>query len=318
MTLTQLEYVVAVATYKSFVAAAEKTFVTQPTLSMQINKLEEELSVKIFDRIKHPITPTEVGAKIVEQAKVILAEAGKISEIVDKSQGKVSGKFRLAVIPTIAPNILPKLLDNYSKAFPDVSMVVTEAKTSEIINMLKNDEIDAGLLATPLDDNRLREIPLFYEPLVGYFHAQEKALSKKTINEKDIDLSKIWMMNEGNCLRNQIINLCSEQVQKLQEDKPFRYESGNVDTLRKMVDKNGGMAVFPELATREFDEEAFDKIRYFSDPEPVREISLVTNEHFVKYGILNTLTDEILALVPEKMRAQKKNRRILRIQTSKL
>lgn len=318
MTLTQLEYVVAVATFKSFVAAAEKTFVTQPTLSMQINKLEEELNVKIFDRYRHPIVPTEVGAKIVEQAKIILTEAKKIDELVNKSQGKVSGTFKLAVIPTIAPSIVPKLLDKYSEKFPDVSLSVIEAKTSEIITKLKNDEIDCGLLATPLDESRLKETPLFYEPLVAYFHEDEKELSKKTVQPEDIDLSKIWMMNEGNCLRNQVINLCNDQVEKLQQERAFRYESGNVDTLRKMVDRNGGLSVFPELSTQEFEEDAFERIRYFSDPEPVREISLVTNEHFVKLGIFQSLMDSILEMVPEKMRAQTKNRKILRIQTSKL
>lgn len=318
MTLTQLEYVVAVATFKSFVAAAEKTFVTQPTLSMQINKLEEELNVKIFDRYRHPIVPTEIGEKIVAQAKIILSESKKIDELVNSNLGKVIGTFRVAVIPTIAPNIVPRLLEKYAAAFPDVSLVITEAKTKEIISKLKNNEIDCGLLATPLDDNRLKEFPLFYEPLVGYFNKDEKALAKMTINPDDIDLARIWMMNEGNCLRNQVMDLCSDHIDKIQEGKPYRYESGNVGTLKKMVDMNGGMSVFPELATTEFEEEAFDRIRYFSDPEPVREISLVTNEHFVKQGIFQSLVDTILELVPEKMRAQTKNRKILRIQTSKL
>lgn len=318
MTLTQLEYVVAVATYKSFVAAAEKTFVTQPTLSMQINKLEEELNVKIFDRYKHPIVPTDIGEKIVEQAKIILAESKKIDELVNKSQGVVSGTFRLAVIPTIAPNIVPYLLVKYAEHFPEVKLIITEAKTKDIIEKLKNNEIDCGLLATPLDDNRLKEFPLFYEPLVGYFHKDEKALSKKTITAEDIDLSKIWMMNEGNCLRNQVIELCSDHVDKLQAQRPYKYESGNVGTLKKMVDNNGGLSVFPELSTRDFEDDSLDNIRYFSDPEPVREISLVISDHFVKMGIFQTLSETILELVPEKMRAQTKNRKILRIQTSKL
>lgn len=318
MTLTQLEYVVAIATYKSFVAAAEKSFVTQPTLSMQINKLEEELNVKIFDRYKHPIVPTEIGARIVEQAKIILAEAKKIDEIVADGLGRIAGKFKLAVIPTISPSIIPNLLDKFTEKYPDVSLTIIEAKTTDIVNMLKKDEIDCGLLATPLDDNRLKETPIFYEPLVAYFNANEKALEKKTVNPEDIDLSKIWLMNEGNCLRNQVIDLCGHQVEKIQENRPFRYESGNVDTLRKMVDKHGGLSVFPELSVLEFEEEAFDRIRYFSDPEPVREISLVTNEHFVKAGILQSLMDTILEMIPEKMRVQKKNRKILRIQTSKL
>lgn len=318
MTLTQLEYVVAVATYKSFVAAAEKTFVTQPTLSMQINKLEEELNIKIFDRYKHPIVPTEVGLKIVEQAKIILAEAQKIDELIHKSQGVVSGSFTMAVIPTIAPTIIPKLLEIYSTHFPNVTLSILEAKTPIIIEQLKNNEIDCGLLATPLEDNRIKEIPLFYEPLVAYFNKEEKVLKKRTITPEDIDLSKIWLMNEGNCLRNQVLTLCNQQVEAMQADRPYKYESGNVETLRKMVDRNGGLSVFPELSTLEFEEEAFERIRYFSAPEPVREISIVTNEHFVKMGILQSLMDTILSFIPEKMRVQRKDRKILRIQSSKL
>lgn len=318
MTITQLEYVVTIATYRSFVAAAEKCFVTQPTLSMQIQKLEEELGVKIFDRNKHPIEITEIGEKVLEQARIILAEAERLNEVIQEEQARLNGAFKLAVIPTVAPNILPSLLENYAKKYPNMTLQVTEMETRHIVTALRNNEISAALLSTPLEENGIKEYPLFYEPFVGYFNKGEKALEKRLITPEDIALDRIWLLNEGHCMRNQIIDLCSDNIQRLQAERPYRYESGNVETLRRMVEKNGGMAVLPELATLEFTEDQVENIRYFEDPEPVREISLVTTGHFVRMSVLQSLMDEILELVPEKMRVQKKNRKVLRIQSARL
>eukprot|EP01030_Chromulinospumella_sphaerica_P034441 gene34441-biopygen15464 len=191
-------------------------------------------------------------------------------------------------------------------------------ETNQIIVALRNNEIDAALLSTPLEENGIKEYPLFYEPFVGYFSEGEAALKKRMISPEDIALDRIWLLNEGHCMRNQIINLCSEQIQKLQAERPYRYESSNVETLRRMVEKNGGMAILPELATLEFNEDQIEHIRYFDGQEPVREISLVTSSYFVKDTVLQSLMDEILKLVPEKMRVQKKNRKVLRIQSAKL
>ncbi len=318
MTITQLEYVVAVATYKSFVSASEKCFVTQPTLSMQIQKLEDEMGIKIFDRNKHPIAVTDLGATIIAQARVALAECERMHEIIQLQQTSLTGIFKFAAIPTVAPNILPALLENYAKSHPGVKMQVKEMETDQIITALLNNEIDAALLSTPLEEKGIKEYPLFYEPFVGYFSNGEPALKKRMIIPSDIELDRIWLLNEGHCMRNQIINLCSDQIQKLQAERPYRYESSNVETLRKMVEKNGGMSILPELATLEFNEDQIERIRYFENPEPVREISLVTNSHYVKMTILQTLMDEILKLIPEKMRVQKKNRKVLRIQSAKL
>lgn len=318
MTITQLEYVVAVATYKSFVAAAEKCFVTQPTLSMQIQKLEEELGVKLFDRNKHPIAVTVMGDAIVEQARIIIAECNKVTELIQVQQNILGGTLRFAVIPTVAPYIIPGLLEHYSTAFPDVRLDVMELETHQIIAALKNNEIDIALVSTPLEEANIKEYPLFYEPFVTYFAPKEPALKKRTISASDVELDRIWLLNEGHCMRNQILELCSDQIKKLQVKKPYRYESSNVETLRKMVDKNGGMTVLPELATVEFNEDEMEHVRYFENPEPVREISLVTNAHFVKISILESLMDEILKLVPEKMRVQNKKRKVLRIQSAKL
>lgn len=318
MTITQLEYVVAVATYKSFVAAAEKCFVTQPTLSMQIQKLEDELGIKLFDRNKHPIAITAMGQAIVDQARTVLAECEKIYELIQSQQNRLAGTFKFAIIPTVAPYILPGLLENFVAHYPDVKLQVTEMETDQIIKALRNNEIDAGLLSTPLEQNGIKEYPLFYEAFVTYFSADEPALKKRLISPQDVSLDRIWLLNEGHCMRNQIINLCSDQIQRLQAGRPYRYESSNVETLRKMVDKNKGLTVLPELATMEFTEDQMDRIRYFEDPEPVREISLVTNDHFVRLTLLQSLMDETLKLVPEKMRVQKKNRKVLRIQSAKL
>lgn len=318
MTITQLEYVVAVATYKSFVAAAEKSFVTQPTLSMQIQKLEDELGIRLFDRTKHPIAVTDIGEAIVAQAKKVLEECERVNELIQGQQDTLQGTFHLAVIPTIAPYILPGLLDRYHTAYPKVKLQVSELETAAVLRAVRNGEIDAGLVSTPLEENHIREYPLFYEPFVTYFAEGDPALKKRLITPKDVDLSQIWLLSEGHCMRNQVLDLCSEQIHKLQATKPYRYESSNVETLRRLVDKNGGQTVLPELAVSEFGEDAQDRLRYFEDPEPVREIGLITNDHFVRMSLLQSLMDEIGALVPEKMRVQKKNRKVLRIQSARL
>ena len=318
MTITQFEYAVAVATYRSFVAAAEKCFVTQPTLSMQIQKLEDELGIKLFDRNKHPIAVTAMGEAIIKQARIILSECEKINELIQSQQNSLSGRFKLAVIPTIAPYILPGLLQGYGKKYPDVKLEIRELETHRIISALKNNEIDAGLVSTPLQENNIKEYPLFYEPFVGYFAEGEPALKKRLVSGDDIALDRIWLLNEGHCMRNQILDLCSDHIEQLQANKTFQYESSNVETLRKMVDRNNGLTILPELAISEFNDDQMDRVRYFVEPEPVREVSLVTNDHFVRISLLQSLMDEILNLVPEKMRVQKKNRKVLRIQSAKL
>ncbi|HTO15939.1 MAG TPA: hydrogen peroxide-inducible genes activator [Edaphocola sp.] len=318
MTLTQLEYVVAVATYRSFVAAAEKCFVTQPTLSMQIQKLEDELGVKIFDRNKHPIMPTEIGVAIVSQAKIILSESGKVNEIIQKSKDEVWGAFRLAIIPTIAPYILPSFLANYAAKYPKVKLTVIEMTTQSIIKALENDELDAAILSTPLERSQIKEYPLFFETLIAYFSKDEASKLPNAIKPKDINLEKLWLLHEGNCLRNQVLNLCVENIQNIQANRPYLYESGSVDMLRKMVDTNGGVTILPELATFEFQDKFLDNIRYFEDPQPEREVSIVTNNHFVRNSILQSIKTEILNIIPEKMKIHKEGRNILKIQTAKL
>src|SRR6185312_6671279 len=211
MTITQLEYVVAVATYKSFVAAAEKCFVTQPTLSMQIQKLEDTLGVKIFDRSKQPVTPTEIGIDIISQARILLAESEKIKEIISDRQKDLSGELKVGIIPTVSPYILPKILSGFIEKYPQVKLIVWEQTTEQIIQQLKLGMIDCGILSTPLHENSLTEIPVFYENFVAYTSKNSKLYKKKNVNPDDIDIEEIWLLNEGHCMREQVLNICQRR-----------------------------------------------------------------------------------------------------------
>src|ERR1700733_11660793 len=201
MTITQLEYVVAIDTYRSFVSAADKCFVTQPTLSMQIQKLEDTLGVKIFDRSKQPVIPTEIGSEIIAQARVMLSEAEKIKEIISDRQRELSGELKVGIIPTIAPYILPKILHGFIEKYPAVKLIVWEQTTETIIQQLKLGMIDCGILSTPLHENNLTELPVFYENFVAYVSKNSTLSKKKTISPDDIDMEEIWILNEGHCMR---------------------------------------------------------------------------------------------------------------------
>src|SRR5476649_2103128 len=206
MTIVQLEYIVAVDTYRSFVMAAEKCFVTQPTLSMQIQKLEDTLGVKLFDRSKQPVTPTEIGIDIIYQARIVLAESEKIKEIVSDRQKELSGELKVGIIPTISPYMLPKILHSFIEKYPQVKLIVWEQTTEHIIQQLKLGTLDCGILSTPLHESNLTEIPVFYENFVAYASKNSKLYKKKSITPEDIDMEEIWILNEGHCMREQVLN----------------------------------------------------------------------------------------------------------------
>ena len=304
MTLVQLEYIVAVDTYRSFVSAAEKCFVTQPTLSMQIQKLEEFLNVKIFDRSKQPVTPTEIGTQIIEQARIVLQENNKIKEIISNQQQDVTGELKIGIIPTIAPYLLPEVIAAMLQKYPDLKLLIWEYTTEDIIHHLKTGVIDCGILATPLIDTNITEHPLYYETFVGYVSKNSKLYKKKTIDAQDFEEENIWLLNEGHCMRSQVLNICrSTKNNKLQA---LTYNTGSVETLIRMVDVNDGTTLLPELSLHDLNNKQLNKVRYFKSPEPVREISLVTHKNFVKKKMLNALKEEILALIPKGMKNRKK------------
>ncbi|WP_345953893.1 LysR substrate-binding domain-containing protein [Mucilaginibacter sp. PAMB04168] len=305
MTITQLEYIVAVDTYKSFILAAEKCFVTQPTLSMQVQKLEDMLGVKIFDRARQPISATEVGAEIIAQARVMLAESYKIKEIVTDRQKELSGDLKIGIIPTIAPYLLPRIITRFIEKYPQVKLVVWEQNTEQIIQQLKMGVIDCGILSTPLHENALTEIPVFYENFVAYTSKASKLYKKKNISPEDIDVEELWVLDEGHCMREQVLNICQRR-KSTKGFQHFEYNTGSVDTLKRMVDQNNGATILPELALDDLNEKQMDRIRYFKAPEPAREVSIVIQRNFLKRRIIEALKNEILHFIPKKLRTKKK------------
>lgn len=298
----QLEYIVAVDTYRHFKTAADKCFVTQPTLSMMIQKLEEELGTQLFDRSKHPVIPTESGVEIIKQARIILESVNKIPEIIQEQKNILKGELRLAVIPTVAPYLLPLFVSSFIQKYKDVKLKISELTTNQIITALENGQIDAGILATPLQKKNLKETPLYYEQFVVYASDKEEVLKMDKVEINNLNNYKIWFLEEGHCMRNQVLNLCS-----LPGNNEFslnlEYESGSIETLKRMVKMNSGITILPELALDGLNEAELKQIRYFENPPPVREISLVIYRHFVKKRILDALSSEISNNLPQSLKS---------------
>jgi len=302
MTFTQLQYVLAVNKYRHFVTAAEKCFVTQPTLSMQIQKLEEELGVTIFDRSKQPVAVTHDGLVIIQQAQKIMHEAAVMKELVDANKNTVEGELTIGIIPTLAPYLLPFFVNTLIKKYPKIILKVEEVTTADIIEKLKNDELDAGILATPLNQLSLNEDPIFYEPFVAYLGKNNPLKKLKVLSGANLKDVNVYLMQEGHCMRNQTEMLCAEGMNN---QRNFIYESGSVETLKKMVDINGGLTFLPELSIYDLPKNKLDNVRYFRSPEPVREISIVTHRSFTKKRLLEVLKQLIVEGIPAKYKSSK-------------
>lgn len=309
MTLTQLEYIVSVDTHRHFAQAAEACFVTQPTLSMQIQKLEEELDVKIFDRTKQPVIPTEAGALIIAQARVALRESNRITELVEHQKGTMTGELRIGIIPTLAPYLLPQLFREMRAKYPQLNLIIRETITEEIINELKHNRLDCGLVVTPLNDSAITEDVLFYEELFVYVSRKNALYNKRYVLAADINPNELWLLEEGHCFRSQVLNLC--ELQK-RNDVQFRYETGNIETLKRMVENTEGITILPELAVKEFSKSQLKLVKKLQAPSPAREVSLVTHRDHIKMKHLAILKDQILNIVPKQMQ-KLQNKKIVEI-----
>ncbi len=301
MNLQQLEYIVAVDTWRHFSTAAEKCHITQPTLSMMIQRLEEELDIKIFDRSKQPVITTDIGNKIIDQARTILSETKQLKKLVDEQKGEAHGDLHIGIIPTVAPYLLPLFLNGFLKKYPNIKLRISEFTTDQIIAQLEKQQLDVGILATPLKMTSVKEQPLFYEQFVVYASLDEKMMKKKYLLADDIDVNHLWLLEEGHCLRSQVVNLC-ELKRKETLLQNLDYQAGSIETLKKMVDLNNGITILPELALRDLSKKQKKNIRYFRPPAPVREISIVTYRHFVKYNLIQVLKQEILSNLPNSMK----------------
>lgn len=302
MTITQLKYVLAVAENKNFTRAAEKTFVTQPTLSMQIQKLEEELDIQIFDRSKKPIELTSVGQKIVSQARNIVNESERMQDVVDQEKGFIGGEFKIGMIPTVMPTLLPMFLKNFTNKYPKVKLKIEELATEEIISKLNEGHLDAAIAATPLMQDKIKERALYYEPFVGFVPQGHRLADKTKISSEDLDLDDLLLLEDGHCFRDGVINLCKSK-HSFQNDS-FQLQSGSFETLIKLSNEGLGMTLLPYLHTLELPESQNQKLRYFTEPSPAREVSLIYSKSELKMQIINALYDVIAGVIRGAIRFQ--------------
>ena len=297
MTLQQFEYIVALDDYRHYVTAAEHTFVSQPNLTMQVKKLEDEIGVKIFDRDKKPLQPTEIGKEVLIRARQILRESKQIKEFVNHERESMEGEYTIGIIPTLAPYLLPQFLPLFIKENPRVHLKIQELQTEQIISNLENGIIDIGILVSPLNKLSLREVPVFYEPFLLYLPEKHKFLSEKLILAKDLDPSEVLVLDEGHCFREQALSICKGA--KHGSSIGFDYQSGSIEALKSLVQNGVGYTLVPELSVNsEFD---YAHIKRFANPEPVREVSIVVHNSYFKKSVIDRLKDTIQKVIPKRL-----------------
>lgn len=297
MTLTQLTYIVAVDKYKNFGQAAESCSITQPTLSMQIQKLEEELGAQIFDRSHQPVKTTKIGAALVAQARVILTESQHFHEIIQDNNGEVKGEVTVGVIPTLAPYLLPLFLKKFSTKHPDLKIHVEELQTEQILERLKNSSLDVGLLVTPIEEASLESTPIFYEPFMVYASEKSQLIHKSKIQQTDLNSNDLWLLSEGHCFRDQSLTICKNRKKTTDINRNIKLESGSLETLRRMVDQETGFTLLPYLAAQ--DVENKKQLKEFATPIPTREVSLIYNVHFKRNAFKASLIETIQKALPK-------------------
>ncbi|KYP15812.1 hydrogen peroxide-inducible genes activator [Flavihumibacter sp. CACIAM 22H1] len=304
MTLTQLEYILAVDEYRHFATAATHCFVTQPTLSMQIQKLEEEMGFKFFDRSRQPVVPTPMGELVLEHARKVLREVKVLEDVIKEKQGLIHGELRLGIIPTLAPYLLPLFLPSFLEKYPELQLKVKEMTTDNLLEAVLKGHLDMALAVTPLQNKGVDEHPLFYEEMVAYVSRKNAAYKKTYVLANDIDVHELWLLEEGHCFRDQMLNLC--ELQQAHKDLLlFEYEAGSLETLKKMVETNRGITILPELATYDLNAAQQRLLRHFKSPSPMREVSLITSKTFVKQKLLQALKACITDNLPDKIRKNK-------------
>ncbi len=297
MTIQQLQYVVAVDEHRHFQKAAVACFVTPAALSIMVKRLEEELGVVIFDRSRQPVIPTEMGVIVIRNAREILSGVRKMEQEVKYSTGTdIRGELRIGVIPTLAPYLLHLFVPGLLAKYPDLKIQLKELHTHTILEQLQHDLLDVGLMAVQPELQGLKVRSLFRERLLVFVSENETSLNHRFLLPGDIDVERLWLLEEEHCLRSQVMNLCSLK-KKAVEHARMTFDAGSIETLMNIVEGSGGITVIPELATLQFTAARKQQVRYFAPPEPVREIGMVTYRHFVKEKLLDILQEEIQAAV---------------------
>ena len=296
MTLQQMEYIVAVDKYRHFAKAAESCGISQSTLSSLVQKLEIELDVTIFDRNSHPVKPTAVGEEIISRAKLLLFNAAQVKELVATRKGESVGKVSLGITSTVAPYLLPKMLKYLSANHPDIELHIEEARVSTLVSQLERGELDIALLATPLNNGDLLEIPVYQERLMAYVSPDEPIYNDPDLQTGRLPVESVWVLREGYCPNRGVFPFCNYRA-----ERQAVYEAGSVETLIKIVDENGGYAIIPELHVPLLRKCQQANVRVLTNPEPSREIAFVVHRNFVRERLLNILADAIRAVIPSAM-----------------
>ena len=302
MTLQQLEYILAVNQFRHFARAAEYCRVTQPTLSAMIQKLEEELDTRIFDRSQQPVCPTPVGIHIIEQAQNILVQANRIKNIIEEEKHSLTGIFKLGILPTVAPYLLPRFFPQLMKKYPDLDIRVVEMKTNDIKKALQTGEIDAGIVASLAGMEELQQTPLFYEQFFAYVSREDALFNNEVIRTSDLNGEQLWLLDEGHCFRDQLVRFCQMKSARASQ---LAYHLGSMETFMRMVESGKGVTFIPELAVLQLGEAQKELVRPFAIPCPTRQIVMLTNKNFIRHTLLNALTKEIQNAVPGEMQKLK-------------
>ncbi|WP_455609049.1 hydrogen peroxide-inducible genes activator [Bacteroides rodentium] len=302
MTLQQLEYILAVNQFRHFARAAEYCRVTHPTLSAMIQKLEEELDTRIFDRSQQPVCPTPVGIHIIEQAQNILVQANRIKNIIEEEKHSLTGTFKLGILPTVAPYLLPRFFPQLMKKYPDLDIRVVEMKTNDIKKALQTGEIDAGIVASLAGMEELQQTPLFYEQFFAYVSREDALFNNEVIRTSDLNGEQLWLLDEGHCFRDQLVRFCQMKSARASQ---LAYHLGSMETFMRMVESGKGVTFIPELAVLQLGEAQKELVRPFAIPCPTRQIVMLTNKNFIRHTLLNALTKEIQNAVPGEMQKLK-------------
>ncbi len=300
MSLQQLRYLLALDDLRHFSLAAKQCFVAQPTLTTQLKKLEEELGVQLIDRKASPLRPTSIGEKVIAQARIILEDVAGLETLLREETGSLAGTYVLGIIPTLAPYLLPLFLQSFTSSFPDVHLVIREMQSEEIMEGLKRGKVDLGLLVTPLEEKQLREIVLFYEPLQVYAAPNEPILTNTPLLPEHVNQEELWIMEQGHCFRNQVLNICNFQTDSRHLDRSVTFQAGSIETLKNMVRNNLGYTIVPEMSVHPTLDKGY--VKSFAAPQPAREVSLVVSKAFSREQLLVELRKAILAVVPDRFR----------------
>lgn len=306
MTIQQLQYVVALDTYKHFVKAAESCFVTQPTLTLQVKKLEEEISLVLFDRSTQPLEVTPMGKVFVQKARRILREVEELKELVNNDRNQIDGTFTLGIIPTLSPYLLPLFIKDFIDEHPNTKLIVEELQSHEMIEMIKHRELDLGLLATPIDEADINETPIFYEPFLVYADTENDLLKQSKLDKTNLKPEGLWTLKKGHCFRNQTLNICD--LASSERHRNFEIDGGSIEVLKKMINEISGYTLIPELSYNE--ETDSNQIVKFHDPQPVREISIISHKHFNKELLITELRKSILKNTPDSFQKNTKFKKV--------